>query len=82
MPLSTSGGTVVSVSYENGMKQEAVAIDWAEFDVTSEEDTVIRQGDSLLLSLGGTTGTVEVDGTVVSSDGSAAPWRFNSCGDR
>ena len=81
VPLSTSGGTVVSVSYENGMKQEAVAIDWAEFDVTSEEDTVIRQGDSLLLSLGGTTGTVEVDGTVVSSDGSAAPWRFNSCGD-
>ena len=81
VPLSTSGGTVVSVSYENGMKQEAVAVDWAEFDVTSEEDTVIRQGDSLLLSLGGAAGTVEVDGTVVSSDGSAVPWRFNSCGD-
>ena len=81
VPLSTSGETVVSVSYENGMKQEAVAVDWAEFDVTSEEDTVIRQGDSLLLSLGGATGTVEVDGTVVSSDGSAVPWRFNSSGD-
>ena len=81
VPLSTSGGTVVSVLYENGMKQEAVVVDWAEFDVTSEEDTVIRQGDSLLLSLGGATGTVEVDGTVVSSDGSAVPWRFNSCGD-
>ena len=81
VPLSTSGETVVSVSYENGMKHEAVAVDWAEFDVTSEEDTVIRQGDSLLLSLGGATGIVEVDGTVVSSDGSAVPWRFNSCGD-
>ena len=81
VPLSTSGETVVSVSYENGMKQESVAVDWAEFDVTSEEDTVIRQGDSLLLSLGGAIGTVEVDGTVVSSDGSAVPWRFNSCGD-
>ena len=81
VPLSTDGETVVSVSYENGMKHETVAVSWAEFDVTSEEDTVIRQGDSLLLSLGGVTGTVEVDGTVVSSDGSAVPWSFDICGD-
>lgn len=81
VPLSTDGEAAVTVVYEDGMKQETVAVGWAEFNVASEEDVVIRQGDSLLLSLGGASGTIEVDGMAVSFDGSAVSYRFDGCGD-
>lgn len=81
IPLNASDATPVAVAYENGMKSEEVEIYWSEFNVLSEGDCVVRRGDTLLLSLGGATGVISVDGVVVASDGSATPHCFDSCGE-
>ena len=79
--LDAGQSAIVEVSYENGMKTESVDVCWEEFDVMQGEDLVLRQGDSLLLSLCGRTGVISVDGLTASSDGSAVPYRFDVCGD-
>lgn len=80
VPLDAEQDVSLSVNYENGMKTEDISVRWVEFNVISEADIVVRKGDSLLLSLGGSAGVVKVDGTVVSGDGSAVAYRFDACG--
>lgn len=80
VPLDAEQDVSVSVNYENGMKAEDISVRWVEFNVMSEADIVVRKGDSLLLSLGGSVGVVKVDGTVVSGDGSTVAYRFDACG--
>ena len=81
MPLNSHNGTSASIIYENGMKQESVTVQWVEFDVTTEQDIVIRKGDSLLLSLGGHCGASDVNGNTVSSNGAAVAYCFTECGE-
>ena len=81
VPLDPSNDTVVAVSYENGMKGEEVSVRWLPTDVLAMEETVVRRGDSMLLSAGA--------GVVVSLGGEAlehnvgVPFahRFDEAGD-
>ena len=81
VPLDAGHDIPVSVRYENGMKTENNAIRWVEFNIMVESDTVVRKGDSLLLSLGGAQGTIKVDGATISSSGSATAYQFNAPGE-
>ena len=80
VPLVVGSGVAVTICHENGMNTEEVVVRWSEFDVMREGNVVIRKGDSLLLSLGGETGSISVDGAVVSTDGSATPFHFDQSG--
>ena len=80
VPLDAGICKSVAVSYDGGAKAEVVSVQWAEFDVMSEGDVVVRRGDSLLLSMCGRNGIIEVDHAVASPGGEAVPWRFEASG--
>ena len=77
--LNADATTSVSVVYENGFKNETVEVVWTPFDVSSENDTVVRRGDSMRLYC--PNGEVFVDGTnVTSRAGEPVQYRFDVCG--
>ena len=81
VPLEENEAAGVGIEYENGFKSEEVSVVWSPFDVMTESDTVLRRGDSLLLSIDG-GGTISVDGATVAEGSSVSiPFCFNTPGD-
>lgn len=82
VPLNAESATGTRMVYERGFKEEGVSIAWDGFNVLDETDTVLRRGDSLLLTLGGADGTISVNGTAVADGASPAiPFMFDSAGE-
>ncbi len=82
IPIKADSATDVHIVFERGFKEEDVSIVWEEFNVLDEPDTVLRKGDSLLLSLGGADGTISVNGAIVADGASPiSQFRFDSAGD-
>ncbi|MGA2661306.1 MAG: PA14 domain-containing protein [Verrucomicrobiota bacterium] len=52
VPLSASGPTAVTVSYENGGLQETRQVQWQATDLLQATNLTIRQGDALLFCVG------------------------------
>ena len=82
IPIEVESATDVHIVFERGFKEEDVSIVWEEFNVLDEPDTVLRKGDSLLLSLGGADGAISVNGAIVADGASPiSQFRFDSAGD-
>lgn len=82
VPLNAESATGTRMVYERGFKEEGVSIAWDGFNVLDETDTVLRRGDSLLLTLGGADGTISVNGSAVADGASPAiPFMFDSAGE-
>ncbi len=62
VPLLASGPTVVTVSFQNGGLQESRQVQWQPTDLLQADNLTIRQGDSLLFSVGQNSGSVMVAG--------------------
>ncbi|MGO9199258.1 MAG: PA14 domain-containing protein [Limisphaerales bacterium] len=60
VPLSASGPTAVTVSYQNGGLQETRQVHWQATDLLQATNLTIRQGDALLFSVGRNPGPASV----------------------
>ena len=52
VPLSASGPTTVTVSFQNGGLQETRQVQWQATDLLQADNLTIREGDALLFSVG------------------------------
>jgi hypothetical protein len=82
VPLSASGQTTVTVSFQNGGLQERRQVQWQATDLLQANNLTIRQGDTLLFSVGQNPASVTVPGLTNYSlaAGETAACRFPATG--
>ena len=56
VPLLASGPTAVTVSFQNGGLQESCQVQWQATDLLQANNLTVRQGDTLLFSVGAEPG--------------------------
>ncbi len=86
VPLDPNGSTQVELAFENSGLLETHEVAWVATDLTQTEDLTIRQGDSLLFTIGGggqrweKTYTVGDADPVVIPEGETVAHQFNEPG--
>jgi len=82
LPLSSAAASKFQVSFENGAMSQDFALTWEETNVLVGGQISLRQNDSLLLSLGGGSGSLDINGqSFPVSPGASLPYAFNQPGD-
>jgi regulation of enolase protein 1 (concanavalin A-like superfamily) len=82
VPLSASRQTTVTVSFQNGGLQETRQVQWQPTDLLQADNLSIRQGDTLLFTVGQNAATVTVAGLTncTVAAGQSAACRFPAAG--
>jgi regulation of enolase protein 1 (concanavalin A-like superfamily) len=84
VPLSAEGPVEIEVSYQNGGFRELRSVVWEPTNLSDVDDLVVRQGDSLLLTVDGepaedgtsshAMATLEMDGRIVHAGNFEQPY--------